>query len=120
MTERMDQLCTLTKDLFLLLDQEFSKNITEREQTIEKVTNLLDRRGALILDIKAPYTKEEIKMGRELIPLEQKIQQRLKLLFNNVKSDMRTVKKQKSSNQKYVNPYQSLANFDGAYLDKRK
>ncbi|GAA5415646.1 hypothetical protein Pryu01_00677 [Paraliobacillus ryukyuensis] len=120
MTERMNQLYDLTKNLFFLLDKSVSKNLTEREQTIQKVTESLEKREILLSQIKPPYTDEEKRVGAELIPLEQKIQQRLTLLFNNLKSDMKNVKKQKSSNQKYINPYQSLAHFDGSYLDKKK
>ncbi|MFB1049898.1 flagellar protein FliT [Paraliobacillus sp. JSM ZJ581] len=120
MTERMNQLYERTNELLLLLDENVSKAVEEREKIIENVNVLLNHREIILAEIKPPYTAEEKEIGIKLVPLEQKIQQRLNLLFTNIKTDMRTVKKQKSTNQKYMNPYQSLANSDGSYLDKRK
>lgn len=116
--EHMKQLQRLTLELFETVDQ--ATKAKERETAITKVTELLDQREALLQEMKEPFTAEELAIGKELLPMEEKIQQRMQLLFNDLKMDMRAVKKQKSTNQKYRNPYKDLANFDGTFLDKKK
>ncbi|WP_077624786.1 hypothetical protein [Sediminibacillus massiliensis] len=93
---------------------------TQREEAIAEITSLLDEREQLLAQVKPPYSEEEQKLGRALLPLDQGIEKKLQTLFAELKSEMKAVKKQKTSNVKYTNPYQNVANFDGAFLDQKK
>ncbi|MDL4839230.1 flagellar protein FliT [Aquibacillus rhizosphaerae] len=92
----------------------------ERQEKIDKVNSLLKERQVLLNEIKPPYTEEEKVVGKRLLPINEEIQQNLGELFNQVKTDMATVKKKKDSNNKYMNPYKSLSNFDGMFMDHKK
>ncbi|WP_182199655.1 flagellar protein FliT [Paraliobacillus salinarum] len=116
MTERMNQLYTVSNELLDLLD----KTVDEREDVIDEISVLLENRDSLIEKIKPPYTTEEKEIGAKLISLDKKINQQLNGLFDDIKLDMRSLKKQKNSNKKYMNPYHSLTNYDGSFVDKRK
>ncbi|CQR46408.1 Flagellar protein FliT [Paraliobacillus sp. PM-2] len=116
--ERMQQLYRLTVELLQVVDQ--ATKVKNREEEMKKVTDLLDQREILLQTIKHPYTEEELAIGKKILPMEQEIGQKMQALFTHLKIDMRTVKKQKTTNQKYSNPYKNLASFDGTFLDKRK
>lgn len=115
---RMEALYDVTVELNRLLEQPME--VKDREKLIEQTEALISKRELILQDVKEPYTDEERVIGRKLIPLEKNIQQKVKLLFMNLKNEMRSVKKQKSSNQKYINPYKNASNFDGTFLDKKK
>lgn len=115
---RLDTLYDVTIKLRELLDQPVKE--TNREEIIAGVQLLLNERELVIKDIVKPYTEEEMIIGKKIIPIDQEIQKKTEQLFTQLKTEIRNVKKQKVSNQKYADPYQSLANYDGAFLDKKK
>ncbi len=116
--ERMERLEDISMKLYHLLDQPMLG--IDREKMIKDAQELLAERELILQEVKAPYTEEENEIGQRLIPIDKKIEQKLNHLFTNLKVEMRSVKRQKSSNQKYTNPYKNASNFDGTFLDKKK
>ncbi|QHE53589.1 flagellar protein FliT [Pontibacillus sp. HMF3514] len=117
----MNQIETLhdvTSELYDLLQTIPSSE--EREGVIEKINELLDQREELLNGMEGPYSDEEKRLGKEILHMNETIQIQVQSLMKQVKMDMANVKKQKTSNQKYTNPYQNLNNFDGMFLDKKK
>ncbi|MGR9048807.1 flagellar protein FliT [Halobacillus faecis] len=103
------------------LDEVVHQPVNEKNRTavLEEVETLLDKRAAMLEQLSEP-SQEEKAMVREVIKRDLKINQKLEFLFDRLKSDMRNAKKQKSSKQRYVNPYQSVSGYDGMYLDHKK
>ncbi|CDQ19216.1 flagellar protein FliT [Halobacillus karajensis] len=90
-----------------------------RASVIENIDKLLETRANLLPKLKTP-SKEEETLVKEVKQRDLKINQKLELLFDRLKRDMRNNKKQKSSKQRYVNPYQSVSSYDGIYVDHKK
>ncbi|WP_010098523.1 flagellar protein FliT [Ornithinibacillus scapharcae] len=91
-----------------------------RPKVIEEINSLLNQRGLQMENISEPFTKEELELGKKLLPLNEQIQRSMDQLFNGLKSEMKAVKKQKNSNRKYTNPYEKVHTVDGMFMDKRK
>ncbi|WP_138419462.1 flagellar protein FliT [Aquibacillus sediminis] len=107
-----------TVELLELLQQDNKK--AERDQLIEQINGLIEKRAEQMQQIQPPYSDEEDQLGQQVVALNQQVQTKLDLLLNEVKQDVRTVKKQKNTNTKYTNPYKNLSNFDGMFLDSKK
>ncbi|MEN2467475.1 flagellar protein FliT [Ornithinibacillus sp. FSL M8-0202] len=101
----------------LLTNNETSK---DRETLIEEVNSLLLQRGSYMEEVKEPFTIEELEMGKKLLPLNKEVQEKMDLLFQGLKMEMKQVKKQKNSNRQYTNPYDKVQTMDGMFMDKRK
>ncbi|MBM7570232.1 flagellar protein FliT [Aquibacillus albus] len=115
---RMEQVYETTMELHQLLDGEKIKE--NRDGTIDSINKLLGKRSDLLKGIEPPYTDQEKEVGQQVVQLDRVIQSKMGMLFQTIKSEIKTVKKQKQSNQKYKNPYQNLSNFDGMFLDSKK
>lgn len=115
---RLESIYDLTKQLDSLLDQEIPQE--QRADVIEKINQLTEERGRQMVRLEPPFSMDEKQTGEKLIPLDTQINARLEEIFTNLKGEMRTVKKQKTSNSKYVNPYQNLSSLDGMFLDHKK
>lgn len=115
---RLDSLHEVTVQLHEVVTQQVSGE--NRQEQIDRVNQLLDERQQVLLKIKPPYTEAEKVVGQRLLPINKVIQQKLEVLFNQVKADMGTVKKKKSSNAKYTNPYKNVSSYDGMFLDHKK
>ena len=110
------QLHEMTKKMYdKLKDSSFS-----REQMMEDITTFLNGREAIIKDIKAPYTEEEQKLGREVVEMDKEIQKVIQSIFMSLKGSMKQLQNQKKNNTKYVNPYSNVSSMDGMFYDKRK
>lgn len=109
-------------DVTVIIQDLLNREITpqNRPKVIEEVNSLLKQRGLQMESISEPFTKEELELGKKLLPLNEQIQYKMELLFNGLKSEMREVKKQKNSNRKYMNPYEKVQTIDGMFMDKRK
>jgi flagellar protein FliT len=71
-------------------------------------------------EIKPPFSQEEQQLGRQLFELNQKLQKLLEQEKASIQQDMILIKKQKETNKKYTNPYESLITVEGGFYDKRK
>ncbi|WP_281975966.1 flagellar protein FliT [Halobacillus litoralis] len=103
------------------LDEVVHQQVTEKNRTavIDEVEVLLDKRASMLENLPEP-SQEEKPLVKEVLQRDLKINQKLEFLFDGLKDDMRNMKKQKSSKQRYINPYQSVSGYDGMYLDHKK
>ena len=115
---RVQMLYDVTLQLQHILDREITVN--NREQVIEQVNQLIEIRGKHMESLTSPYTDEEKMLGKKIIILNDKIEKKMHVLFNELKTEMKEVKKQKQSNRKYTNPYEHVQTMDGMFLDSKK
>ncbi|MCA0984668.1 flagellar protein FliT [Halobacillus yeomjeoni] len=103
------------------LDETVHQTVTEKNRStiLDDVDLLLDQRSDLIQRLPQPADSEMVLLD-EVKKRDLKINQRLEFLLSGLKQDMRNMKKQKTSKQRYTNPYQSVSSFDGMYLDQKK
>lgn len=106
----------LTAELLAVLED---RMIAEREDKIERITELIDRRDEVIAQIKPPFTAAEQQVGRRTMLLNQQVDSLLKLQKQEIQRDILEINKKKNSSNKYMNPYESLS-IDGMFYDKRK
>lgn len=104
------------------LSQQVNQKVTDdnRTEVIQKVQQLLTVRSKLLPQLPHPENEEEKAKVAKVKNLDVDINQKLEILFNGLKEEMRNMKRQKSSNQKYTNPYQSVASYDGMFMDRKK
>ncbi|QXE00946.1 flagellar protein FliT [Terribacillus sp. DMT04] len=109
-------------DTTLQLDTLVSQQVTaeNREEVVQSLTKLMEVRSQQMEGLQAPFSPEEEKLGKALLPLNERISSQVEQIFEQLKIDMRTIKKQKQSGKKYINPYASMQTLDGRFLDKRK
>ncbi|MGE7763761.1 flagellar protein FliT [Peribacillus sp. NPDC096540] len=105
----------LTVELIAVLED---RTIAERDDKIERVTQLIDQRDELLSQIKPPFTGEEQQLGRAIMLLNQQVDRLLNLQRLEIKRDIQEINKKKKSSNKYTNPYESLS-VDGMFYDKR-
>ncbi|KGX94096.1 hypothetical protein N781_01915 [Pontibacillus halophilus JSM 076056 = DSM 19796] len=114
----LKQLHDLTSQLYTHV-QEVPK-VAERDDYIERLTDLLNERSTLLEKVEKPVTEEEKQYARNIQDMDKEIQSKNQLVLQLIKKDLLALKKQKSQKQSYTNPYQHLSNYDGMYLDKKK
>ncbi len=103
----------------------FLENIPKGEKRdvfIQEIDSQLDERGRIIILLGEegfrlnPKNKEHIM----LIELDKGIRERLDVVMDEVKKDMRTLQSAKKNEKQYSNPYSSVRVMDGMYYDKKK
>jgi flagellar protein FliT len=110
------QLCyDLTNDLLQLVQ---SFNEENRDDVINQIEELLEKRQDILQQIKPPFSNEENALGQEIVKMNRTLDTKLILISNEVQRDMNGLNKKKVSAKKYTNPYESV-NFDGMFYDKR-
>lgn len=109
-------------DVTTELDEVVHQQISDKNRTalLDQVDVLLDKRQSLMGELTQPYTDEERAMIQKVKKLDLKINQKLEFLLTDLKRDMRNNKKQKSSKQRYTNPYQNVSSYDGMFFDHKK
>jgi flagellar protein FliT len=114
----VEQLHHITKEFY---ESIVCKNVKkdERDGWIEALERFLQDRENLLANIQPPFTEEEKRLGAEIVQFNQKIDEKLKQVKQDIQLDIRNLKKTKESTNKYLNPYQSLS-MDGMFYDKRK
>ncbi|MDS9470336.1 flagellar protein FliT [Sporosarcina pasteurii] len=98
-----------------------SGNVSDekRDEAIKKIEKLLDVRDQLQPEIKAPFTKEEEALGKELTQLEVTLQAQLAIFIKGIRQDISVAQSKKTNMKNYVNPYGNMAR-DGAYYDTKQ
>ncbi len=111
-----------TFDVTKQLEEVLSEKINgkDRDTVIDQVNHLVEQRGDLLSEISPPYSEAEKQLGKELVKLNEQIQEKMNHLFHDLKVEMKQVKKQKKSNRTYVNPYENVKTMDGMYMDSKK
>ncbi|OZU88793.1 flagellar protein FliT [Virgibacillus indicus] len=115
---RLRELYEITIQLKKTLVQEITAK--DREAVIEQVNELIDKRSIHLQHVNPPFTEEEKVLGKELVVLNEEIQTKMLQLFNDLKSEMKQIKKQRKSNMSYTNPYKSVQTLDGMFMDRKK
>ncbi|MGP4105570.1 flagellar protein FliT [Virgibacillus sp. L01] len=108
----------VTKQLEEVLNEKIDAK--DRDAVIAQVNRLVEQRGDLLSEITPPYSEAEKQLGKELVKLNEQIQEKMNSLFDDLKVEMKQVKKQKKSNRTYVNPYENVKTNDGMYMDSKK
>lgn len=106
----------ITKQLEEVLNQ--ISNV-DRTELIQQVNELIEQREEMIQRLSKPYSSEEIKIGRQIIHMNDLIKEKMDLLYQNVKEDMKQVQKRKTQSYSYLKPYGDLKTPDGMYMDDK-
>lgn len=94
-------------------------NGKNRDKIMEQVNDLLVKRGELLNQITPPFTEEEKQLGRKVVSLNETIQEKMNMLFDALKVEMKQMKKQKKSNRSYINPHENVKTADGMFMDSK-
>ncbi|WP_078414310.1 hypothetical protein [Priestia abyssalis] len=113
----VQQVYGITKELYELALS--SPSSEERDFYIEKIEELLEKRQKLLPQVQPPFSPEEQKLGREIVQMNQVIDEQLKGQKEEISIDIRKLKQKQQKTNKYTNPYENLS-FDGTFYDKRK
>ncbi|MDR4889977.1 hypothetical protein RGU12_20995 [Fredinandcohnia sp. QZ13] len=111
------QLYNLTEELLLHLERQPDQE--EREEYIDKIMGLLDKRDQVLTQIVYPSNREEKQKGEKIVEMDKVIKQKLTVLFTTIKQDISKLNQSKEPQKKYRNPYDTY-NPDGRFFDKRK
>ncbi|MBM7661581.1 flagellar protein FliT [Bacillus mesophilus] len=114
---QVQEIYDLTTRLYELLKVEGTNE--ERDVVIPEVDLLLIKRQELLDQLKDPFSDEEKLMGQEIIEMNRVIDEKMVHLKSTIQADINKLKKQKSSNEKYTNPYKNVS-LDGTFFDKKK
>lgn len=101
-----------------LLDLVQHEQIENRDVLIEEITKKLDVRDVLLASLNRPFNDEEKIIGERIIKQNEIISKKLAFIFDDIKKDIISLKKQKNSNNRYINPYTNIS--DGMFFDKKK
>lgn len=115
---RLDSLYDTTKEIIKTLNKTYT-DVDDRTEIISKVNELLEQRGAILEEIKPPYTAEEESIGKKVVIMDQKIRKKMDDLYKAVQTDLRKLKQKKDSNKTYMNPYKGMKIVDGMYMDDK-
>ncbi|KUP05699.1 hypothetical protein Q73_12825 [Bacillus coahuilensis m2-6] len=107
----------LTKELYELL--KISISTEERDQKIERITELLAKREEILPRLQKPSSLKEGEMAKQIVAMNTFVDQKLKVLQGEIQRDRNNLKKKKTGAKKYTNPYENMQ-FDGMFYDKRK
>jgi flagellar protein FliT len=111
------ELFHVTKKLYELLHRPVGKE--QRDETIEAIQELLDKRDSLIEQLQPPYNEEEQELGMQIVSLNEAIAEKLQQLKQQIQQDLKMIKQKKTANQNYMNLYQPLS-LDGMFYDKKR
>ncbi|WP_164218370.1 flagellar protein FliT [Virgibacillus sp. YIM 98842] len=114
----VQKLYELTLELQALLNEEITDK--NRAEIIEEINVLVETREEYIKKLLPPYTTEEKMLGRKLISVNADIQEKMQILYSELKLELKNVKKQKKSSRSYMNPYASMQNTGGMFMDSKK
>jgi flagellar protein FliT len=91
----------------------------DRDAFIEKLQRLLDARETLMKELPSHCSDSERQIGREIEEMNQRINQSLHSIKQEITNDMSQFRHRKKTVNRYRNPY-SGPTKDGMFLDKRE
>lgn len=115
---RLDALLQETNGLLDSLRQLDNPEI-QRDQVIHQIQIQIEKRDELMKEISQPYSSEEMKIGQDIITLNEEIMKRMNLLYQHIKDDLKKVQQRKDQNYSYINPYGKIKTTDGMYWDNK-
>ncbi|ADU31840.1 flagellar protein FliT [Evansella cellulosilytica] len=110
------KLYEVTKELFDHVNTSPDKEA--REDYIEKLNALIEKRASIITSITREATDKEKLLLKQAANLNEQMTQKLQEVLHAIKRDMQSLKKKKDTGQRYENPY-NYAPIDGAFIDKK-
>lgn len=114
---KLEEMIVHTKQLHqLFIDKH---QVTDREQVIQDIHVLLDRRAEILPYIGKPMTEVEKKQAAELTQLNEHVKHQMDEFFQQLKKEIQTNKLQKKSNRSYTNPYKHVQVVDGMFVDQK-
>lgn len=102
-----------------LLKELESHDENNRDNMIDQVEKQLEIREKLQPSIQPPFTEEEMIFGKGILPLEEKLAERLKSQLRDIRLNISDQQRKKVSIHAYMDPY-SQVNRDGTFYDKKK
>jgi|SRR5690625_3933302 len=118
MKNELNKIMNITEQLLNLLQTE--PTAKEREQVIHQLNELLEQRDQYIKQLSPPYTAEEEKLGQQIVKMNEQITKKMLSIQNQLKREMKQMKRSKQSAEVYVNPYRDVRSIDGMFLDQKK
>ncbi|MCM3743855.1 flagellar protein FliT [Sporosarcina luteola] len=103
----------------LLLSATSRTDEEHRDAVIEEIDALLDERDALQKEISAPFTPEELELGKALVALEKQVEVALDSYMKMIRSEITAAQSKKEHVKSYVNPYGKVAR-DGTFYDTKQ
>lgn len=94
----------------------------ERPENLDKITTLLDERGVIIEKIKQGGFRydESNKMHTTLFELDKGIREKLDIIMQSIKDDIKDVQKSKKFERQYIDPYGDVRHLNARYYDGKK
>lgn len=113
----VQQLLDVSQQLYDHLNH--SMENVDRDEYIDTISQLLEKRQSLIDRLSGEYSEEEKKLGKQIVQLNEKINQRLQEKLRFFKQELETFQQNKRRREQYTNPYRHVS-IDGMYFDKKK
>lgn len=116
-----NELLQVSAKLYQLLSSPIPKG-EERDRYIDQINILLDERCKIIETLEKQNFKlnKEIKSHAMLIELHFGIGEKLQLVMEAVKKDLRDLQNAKRNEKHYMNPYSNVRVMDGMYYDRKR
>ncbi|ACJ34923.1 flagellar protein [Anoxybacillus flavithermus] len=111
------ELLYVTNALAQLLREPIEKE--KRDDVIEQVEVMLEKREQLLKHLPTMLTDEEKEMGKQLLVLDREVNRLLQQLKQQIQQDLKQIKQTKEAVDRYDDIYDSLA-IDGMFYDKRR
>jgi flagellar protein FliT len=92
----------------------------KREEAIKTIERLLAQRDELLRELRPPYSKEEQRLGRQIVLWNQEIDAQLRELKRQIQRDLTMIRQKKIANNHYINPYEQPLVMDGMFYDKKR
>ena len=89
----------------------------DREEYLNKIDNLIERRGKLIAILPKDLSKEQEEMIRVTVDLYEEEKESLNKFFKEIENDLVKTGQKKKLHNRYT---QKPILFDGMFIDKRK
>lgn len=120
MNDEFQEVLQISAKLYALLGEKPSSD--GRDTFIEEIDSLLDKRSEKITALKnVGFEFNKIEKSHNLLyDLDKGIIERLQLVMQSVKGDLKAVQSSKKNEQQYSNPYGHVQVMDGMYYDKKK
>lgn len=113
----IDEATNLTKAMIKRLQQAHGD---DRDIIIEEIEVFLEKRAAILGEIKEPFSDYEEKAGKKLVEMNQQLDEILKNIRSTIQKDLNEVKNKRQTAERYANPYAATQHFDGYFYDKRQ
>lgn len=120
MEKQLQQLLQLSANLYEMLLKR-PEELT-RDEFIEEINSKLDERGGLMEQLvhSGFEYNQSLKLHQTLFELDNGIKERLNIVLQGIKMDMKELQASKKHEQQYSNPYGHVQSMDGMYYDKKK